>query len=390
MEREWSGNARRLSQADRAQIESLIQSGATFEATAEAVGCSTKSIQRFLALTGGLKSRLKERSPLRLSLAEREELSRGLVAGDSLRTIAKRLGRAPSTVSREVCWSGSRIAYRAWRADEEAMERARRPKPAKLAVNSRLCREVERGLRAHWSPQQIASRLVTDYPDDLDMRVSHETIYRTLFVQARGALRKELTTCLRTGRTQRRPRMRTGQSGAGRLQNMILISDRPPEVEDRAVPGHWEGDLIIGKGGRSAIGVLVERSSRYVVLLHLPHGRTAEDVRAALTRQISKLPAELRRTLTWDQGKEMAEHIRFTTDTQMTVYFCDPHSPWQRGSNENTNGLLRQYFPKTADLSEHSAAHLNAVARELNNRPRQTLKWMKPSEVFSQTVAFTG
>ena len=390
MEREWSGNARRLSQADRAQIESLIQSGATFEATAEAVGCSTKSIQRFLALTGGLKSRLKERSPLRLSLAEREELSRGLVAGDSLRTIASRLGRAPSTVSREVAWSGSRGVYRAWRADEEAMERARRPKPAKLAVNSRLCREVERGLRAHWSPQQIASRLVTDYPDDLEMRVSHETIYRTLFVQARGALRKELTTCLRTGRTQRRPRMRTGQSGAGRLQNMILISDRPPEVEDRAVPGHWEGDLIIGKGGRSAIGVLVERSSRYVVLLHLPHGRTAEDVRAVLTRQIFKLPAELRRTLTWDQGKEMAEHVQFTTDTNMTVYFCDPHSPWQRGSNENTNGLLRQYFPKTADLSQHSAAHLNAVARELNNRPRQTLKWMKPSEVFSRTVALTG
>jgi len=243
---------------------------------------------------------------------------------------------------------------------------------------------------ARWSPQQIAARLVCDYPDDLSMRVSHETIYRTLFVQARGALRKELTNCLRTGRTQRRPQMRSEQSGAGRLRNMILISDRPPEIEDRAVPGHWEGDLIIGKGGRSAIGVLVERSSRYVVLLHLPHGRSAEDVRAALTRQIAKLPAELRRTLTWDQGKEMAEHVRFTTDTNMTVYFCDPHSPWQRGSNENTNGLLRQYFPSKADLSLHSAAHLNAVARELNNRPRQTLNWMKPSEVFSRTVASTG
>ncbi len=206
------------------------------------------------------------------------------------------------------------------------------------------------------------------------MRVSHETIYKTLFIQARGALRKELTACLRTGRAQRRPHMRTEQSGAGRLRNMILISDRPPEVEDRAVPGHWEGDLIIGKGGRSAIGTLVERSSRYVVLLHLPHGRTAEDVRAALTRQVSKLPAELRRTLTWDQGKEMADHVRFSTDTNMEVYFCDPHSPWQRGSNENTNGLLRQYFPSKADLSLHSAAHLNAVARELNNRPRQTLE----------------
>jgi IS30 family transposase len=253
-----------------------------------------------------------------------------------------------------------------------------------------LCRQVERGLRVNWSPQQIAARLVSDYPDDLDMRVSHETIYRTLFVQARGALRKELTTCLRTGRAQRRPQMRTALSGKGRLQNMILISDRPPEVEDRAVPGHWEGDLIIGKGGRSAIGVLVERASRYVVLLHLPHGRTAEDVRTALTRQVSKLPTELRRTLTWDQGKEMAEHVRFSTDTKMEVYFCDPHSPWQRGSNENTNGLLRQYFPSKADLTLHSAAHLNAVARELNNRPRQTLGWMKPSEVFSRAVASIG
>lgn len=390
MERQWTGNARRLSHADRSEIERLIWGGETFETAAVAVGCSTKSNQRFLAFTGGLKRRVKERSPLRLSLAEREELSRGLVGGDSLRTIARRLGRAPSTISREVAWSGSRNGYRAWRADSDAIERGHRPKPAKLAVDSRLCREVERGLSARWSPQQIAARLICDYPDDLDMRVSHETIYRTLFVQARGALRKELTACLRTGRTQRRPHMRKEQSGAGRLQNMILISDRPPEVEDRAVPGHWEGDLIIGKGGRSAIGTLVERLSRYVVLLHLPHGRTAEDVRAALTRQISKLPAELRRTLTWDQGKEMAEHVRFSTDTHMEVYFCDPHSPWQRGSNENTNGLLRQYFPSKADLSLHSAAHLNAVARELNNRPRQTLNWMKPSEVFCRSVASIG
>jgi transposase, IS30 family len=390
MEREWSGNARRLSQADRSEIERRIRSGETFETAATAVGCSTKSIQRYLALTGGLKSRLKKRSALRLSLAEREEVSRGLVAGDSLRAIATRLGRAPSTISREVAWNGCRDDYRACRADSEAVRRGRRPKASKLAVDSRLCREVERGLRANWSPQQIAARLICDYPDDLDMRVSHETIYRTLFVQARGALRKELTACLRTGRTQRRPHMRTERSGAGRLQNIVRISERPPEVADRAVPGHWEGDLIIGKGGRSAIGTLVERSSRYVMLLHLPYGRTAEDVRAALTRQISKLPAELRRTLTWDQGKEMADHVRFTTDTNMQVYFCDPHSPWQRGSNENTNGLLRQYFPSKSDLSVHSVAHLNAVARELNNRPRQTLNWMKPSEVFCRTVASIG
>jgi len=387
MEREWSGNARRLSQADRSEIERLIWGGETFETAAAAVGCSTKSIQRFLALTGGLKRRVRERSALRLSLAEREELSRGLVAGESLRRIATRLGRAPSTISREVGWNGSREAYRAWRADSGAVERGRRPKLAKLAVDSRLCREVERSLEAHWSPQQIAARLIGEYPDDLKMRVSHETIYKTLFIQARGALRKELAVCLRTGRTQRRPQMRTEHSGAGRLQNMVMISERPPEVEDRAVPGHWEGDLIIGKGGRSAIGTLVERSSRYVMLFRLPNGRSAEHVRVALTRQIAKLPAELRRTLTWDQGKEMADHVRFSTDTKMEVYFCDPHSPWQRGSNENTNGLLRQYFPRNDDLSLHSAAHLNAVARELNNRPRQTLNWMKPSEVFGQAVA---
>lgn len=390
MERRWTGNARRLSHADRAQIERLIWSGETFETAAAAVGCSTKSIQRFLALTGGVKRRVKERSALRLSLADREELSRGLVAGDSLRTIATRLGRAPSTISREVVWSGPGSNYRAWRADRDAVRRGQRPKPSKLAVDSRLCREVERGLRAEWSPQQIAARLIRDYPEDMAMRVSHETIYRTLFIQARGALRKELTVCLRTGRTQRRPHKRTEHSGAGRLRNMILISDRPPEAADRAVPGHWEGDLLIGKGARSAIGTLVERSSRYVILLHLPHGRTAEDVRAALTRQVSKLPAELRRTLTWDQGKEMADHVRFATDANMQVFFCDPHSPWQRGSNENTNGLLRQYFPKNTDLRLHSAAHLNAVARKLNNRPRQTLNWMKPSEVFGRAVASTG
>ena len=222
------------------------------------------------------------------------------------------------------------------------------------------------------------------------MRVSHETIYRSLFVQTRGALRKELATCLRTGRTQRRSHQRTQHSGTGRLRHMVLISDRPAAAADRAVPGHWEGDLIVGKGGRSAIGTLVERSSRYVVLLHVPRGRTAVHVRRALTRQLSTLPAELRRTLTWDQGKEMAEHAQFTIDTQIAVFFCDPHSPWQRGSNENSNGLLRQYFPKNADLSVYTRAELKRVARQLNNRPRQTLGWMKPSEVFSRLVASTS
>jgi IS30 family transposase len=370
------------------EIERLIWGGETFATAAAAVGCSTKSIQRFIALTGGLKPR-RQGSLRRLSTSDREEVSRGLVAGDSLRCIAGRLRRAPSTISREVAWSGNRGKYRAWRAEEEAAQRARRPKPSKLWTNVGLRREVERGLEEKWSPQQISRRLMTEYPDDSGMRVSHETIYKTLFVQARGALRKELAACLRTGRAQRRPHMRTEHAGGGRLKDMVLISERPAEAADRAVPGHWEGDLIIGKGGRSAIGTLVERKSRYVVLLHLPKGRTAEDVRVALTRKVSKIPAELRRTLTWDQGKEMAEHVRFSTDTKMEVFFCDPHSPWQRGSNENTNGLLRQYFPRTSDLSLHTAAHLDAVARQLNNRPRQTLNWMKPSEVFYQTVAST-
>lgn len=390
MEREWTGNARRLSEADRVEIERRIHEGETFAAVAEAVGCSTKSIQRYLALTGGIKQRPRRRSALRLSLREREEISLGLSAGQTFRAIGRRLSRAASTISREVAWSGSRGGYRAWRADEEAIARGRRPKPCKLASDARLRREVERGLLARWSPQQISSRLIRDYPDELTMRVSHETIYRTLFVQGRGALRRELTVCLRSGRAQRRPRLRLERSGAGRLRDVVLISERPAEVEDRAVPGHWEGDLLIGKEARSAIGVLVERSSRFVMLLHLPHGRTAEDVRVALTRQMRKLPAELRRTLTWDQGKEMADHVRFSMDTNMQVYFCDPHSPWQRGSGENTNGLLRQYFPSTDDFRQYTAAHLNAVARQLNNRPRQTLSWMKPSEVFGRTVASMG
>ena len=216
--------------------------------------------------------------------------------------------------------------------------------------------------------------------------MSHETIYRSLFVQARGALRKELTACLRTGRTQRRSHKRTEQSGTGRLRGMVLISDRPAEALDRAVPGHWEGDLIVGKGGRSAIGTLVERSSRFVVLLRLPHGRTANHVRVALTRQLSRLPADLRRTLTWDQGKEMAEHVRFTMDTKIDVFFCDPHSPWQRGTNENTNGLLRQYFPKGTDLSRHSERELAAVAATLNSRPRKTLGWRTPAEALDELL----
>lgn len=383
-------HARRLSEHERRELQRRVAEGETFASAAAAVGCSTKSIQRLLARTGGLDQRARQRSPLRLSPADREELSRGLVAGDSLRQIAGRVGRSASTLSREVERNGGRTAYRAYHAEQSAVRRARRPKPAKLALHSRLRREVERRLLERWSPQQIAARLVFDYPDDATMRVSHETIYRTLFVQARGALRKELTACLRTQRTQRRSHKRTEHSGTGRIRDMVRISERPSEVEDRAIPGHWEGDLLMGKSGKSAIGTLVERSSRYVVLVPLPDGRTAPHVRAALTRQLTRLPAELRRTLTWDQGKEMADHVRFSVDTKIDVYFCDPHSPWQRGSNENTNGLLRQYFPKTADLSIYTPADLASVARQLNTRPRQTLGWKKPAEVFCRSVASTG
>jgi IS30 family transposase len=282
------------------------------------------------------------------------------------------------------------VAYRVWRAEDSAAWRAKRPKPYKLVESPRLRQEVERKLALRWSPQQISARLVRDFPDDQEMRVSHETIYKSLFVQARGALRKELAACLRTGRTQRCSHKRTEHSGTGRLRGMVMISDRPAEAADRAIPGHWEGDLLMGKGGRSAIGTLVERSSRYVMLVHLPEGRTAEAVRKALTRQITKMPSDLRRTLTWDQGKEMAEHVQFTVATDVDVYFCDPHSPWQRGSNENLNGLLRQYFPKNADLNALTRADLASVARELNSRPRHTLGWLKPCEVFRRSVASTA
>ena len=388
--RRWGDHGKRLSGRDHAEIQRRIAEGESFGSAATAVGCSTKSIQRLMRRTGGLTPRSRVRSPKRLSAVEREEVSRRLLAGDSLRQIATQLGRAPSTISREVAWNGGRVAYRAWRAEKSSTCRARRPKPSKLAVQPRLRREVERRLAERWSPQQIAGRLVRDYPDDVEMRVSHETIYRSLFVQARGALRKDLTAYLRTGRAQRRSHKRTDLSGPGRLRDMVMISERPAEAKDRAVPGHWEGDLIVGKGSRSAIATLVERTSRYVVLVHLPEGRTAEKVRGAIARQLVRLPAELRRTLTWDQGKEMAEHVRFTIDTNIDVYFCDPHSPWQRGSNENTNGLLRQYFPKGADLAAFTRADLVAAARQLNTRPRQTLGWMKPSELFSSAVASTG
>lgn len=380
----------RLTEADRLEIQRRVTAGETFASAAAAVGCSTKSIQRFMAWTGAMRPKVRKRSPCHLSLEAREEVLRGLLAGETFRAIARRLRRAPSTISREVGRNGGRRFYRVARAEDAAVRHARRPKPYKLVDNPALRREVERKLSLRWSPQQISARLVRDYPEDQEMRVSHETIYKSLFVQARGALRKELAACLRTGRTQRCSHKRTEHSGTGRLREMVMISERPPEAADRAIPGHWEGDLLMGKGGRSAIGTLVERSSRYVLLVHLPNGRTAEAVRLALTRQVQRLPAELRRTLTWDQGKEMAEHAKFSVATNVSVFFCDPHSPWQRGSNENSNGLLRQYFPKNRDLADVTRAELAAVARELNARPRQALNWMKPCEAFGRAVASTA
>ena len=325
--------------------------------------------------------------PGRLTLADREEITLGLHARESFTVIAARLGKAVSTVSREVTANGGRDRYRAWRAHARAREQARRPKTPKLAC-PRLAAQVASWLGQWWSPVQITRRLRIEFPGDPMMRVSHETIYQALYVQGRGELRRELARCLRTGRAKRRPRGRDGRSG--HIKDMVMISERPAEAEDRAVPGHWEGDLIIGKDCKSAVGTLVERTTRYVLLLHLPEGRDARLVEQAMREAIGTLPAELARTITWDQGIEMSFHAQFTIATGIPVYFCDPHAPWQRGSNENTNGLLRQYLPKGTDLSVHSAGDLARIAASLNNRPRKTLGFMKPSEKLAELLAHTG
>jgi IS30 family transposase len=354
-----------------------------------AAGVSRAAGRKWVKASGGVRPRPpRPRSPLRLSVAEREEISRGLAAGWSFAAIARGLGRPTSTVSREVARNGDRRSYRAARADRSAQLRAARPKSAKLAQCPRLRTQVESDLRARWSPQQISARMRVQFPDEPEMRVSHETIYTSLFVQSRGTLRQELTGFLRTGRAVRRPQGRASDD-RGRIPGMVMISERPAEAEDRAVPGHWEGDLIVGRHSRSFIGTLVERTSRFVMLLHLPDGPGADSVTRALTQKILQLPVELRRSVTWDQGREMYFHRRFTVDTGVQLYFCDPHSPWQRGSNENTNGLLRQYFPKQTDLAAHTAEDLDAVARELNGRPRQTLGWKTPWETLNELVALT-
>jgi IS30 family transposase len=382
---------RRFSEEERQTIWDMREAGVPVKRIARHLGRQNVSVRKFIADAGGKRPTPRQRSELRLSLEEREEISRGLAAGDSIRAIAEFLGRSPSTVCREVNSNGGRKKYRALVADRAACRRALRPKRAKLTQCRRLRRVVERKLEAKWSPQQISAWLASQYPDRPEMQVSHETIYQSLFVQSRGALRKELHTCLRTGRAMRRPRtyVKGNRIGAGKIKDMVMISERPAEVKDRAVPGHWEGDLIFGKK-MTSVGTLVERHSRYVILLKLPNGHNAEAVRKAMTKRVLTLPAQLRRSITWDQGCEMAQHVQFTIDTGVQIYFCDPKSPWQRGSNENTNGLLRQYLPRASDLSQATQRELDAIARSLNTRPRQTLGWMTPSQAFAEAVALTG
>jgi transposase, IS30 family len=326
-------------------------------------------------------------APGRLTLADREEITLGLRGAESFAVIARRLGKAVSTVSREVAANGGRGGYRAWRAHQRAREQARRPKACKLA-RPRLAAQVSCWLTGWWSPVQIARRLRVEFPHDPMMWVSHETIYQALYVQGRGELRRELARCLRTGRAKRRARGRN--ENTGQIRDMVMISERPAEAEDRAVPGHWEGDLLIGGNLKSAVGTLVERSSRFVLLLHLPGGRDAHQVEQAMRQAITTLPTELTRSITWDQGKEMSYHADFTIATGIPVYFCDPHKPWQRGSNENTNGLLRQYLPKGTDLAVHTADDLARIAGSLNGRPRKTLDFMTPSEKLAELIARTG
>jgi IS30 family transposase len=327
-------------------------------------------------------------APGRLTLADREEITVGLANEERFTAIATRLGRSVSTVSREVAANGGRGDYRAWAGQRRAQERARRPKPTKLSVCPKLADQVSTWLSEWWSPEEIAARLRQEFPDDPMMQVSHETIYQSLFVQGRGELRRELARCLRSGRTARRPQGHQGRGGHP-IPDMVMLSERPQEAEDRAVPGHWEGDLILGAGGRSAVGTLVERTTRYVLLLHLPEDRAATTVATVMAKAISTLPGELVRSITWDQGKEMSSHKGFTVATGVPIYFCDPHSPWQRGSNENTNGLLRQYMPKGTDLSKLTATDLVRFQRSLNGRPRKTLGYMKPSEKLAELLALT-
>ena len=375
--------------AQKADIWDRWQRGETLTSIGRLFDRPSSSIFNMLAPTGGIRPPPRQRSRLALTPAEREEISRGLARRLSLRAIATQLGRSPSTISRELHRNGGATGYRAVKADQAAWDRARRPKRCKLACNRSLSRTIATKLRLLWSPHQIAGWLKREYPEDESHQVSHETIYRSLFIQARGVLKKELQQHLRSQRAIRRSRHANQKSdGRGQIMNAVSIRERPASVEDRAVPGHWEGDLIAGSNN-SYIATLVERHTRYVMLAKVKNKDT-ESVISALIKQSKKLPSELYKSLTWDRGHELADHQRFTLATDIKVYFCDPSSPWQRGSNENTNRLLRQYFPKGTNLSVHSQAKLNAVARQLNERPRKTLEFETPAERFNACVASIG
>ena len=365
-----------------------VRSGLGVQEAGAAAGVGPVKAFAWFKQAGGVKSNGPRPGSGRfLSVGEREEIAVGLAREESLREIAGRLGRSPSTISREVRRnSRGRRQYRALAAQGQAQHRAARPKAAKLAGNEELRSLVAARLKQKWSPEQISVMLRRQFPDHPEMQVSHETICQSIYVQGRGALRRELAACLRTGRALRKPRRKDGER-RGKIPGMVMISERPAEVQDRAVPGHWEGDLITGAGNKSAIGTLVERSTRFVLLLHLPDGHGADAVAAQMTEVMATLPAALRRSLTWDQGSEMTNHAQVAAATDLEIYFCDPHSPWQRGSNENTSGLLRQYFPKGTDLSVCDRGDLEAAAAELNARPRKTLGWKTPAQALDEVLA---
>jgi len=378
-----------FSDAEAALVWRRWGEGMRLDAIARELERSTPAVKYLVLRRGGMGPAVRKRAPQSLTVGEREEISRGLAAGRSIRRMAGTLGRAPSTISREIRRHGGATAYRAAAADAAAWQRSRRPKLCRLAQRPKLRRVVEAKLRADWSPQQIAAWLMASFPDDPSLHVSHETIYRTLYVQARGALKRELVGHLRRSPGYRRSRRAAhAPDRRGHIVDAVSIRERPPEASDRAVPGHWEGDLLAGTRW-SSLATLVERQSRYVLLVRLPDGH-APTVARALARRIQRLPHSLKHSLTWDQGKEMAHHKAFTVATDVQVFFCDPRSPWQRGSNENTNGLLRQYFPKGQDVSHYTQRQLDAVARKLNTRPRQTLGWRTPAEVLAAAVAATG
>lgn len=383
--------------AVRRRFWQLIAAGSPTTQAAELVGVSHGCGENWFRHAGGMSPvSLRQPSGRYLSLAEREEIAIGRAAGQSMRRIAARIGRSPSTVSRELARNRPLKhdrryrQYRATLAQAKAEARAGRPKRSKLVGDPRLRAVVQLMLEQRMSPEQISGRLPLLFPEDPSMRISHEVIYQSLYIQGRGALRRELTRCLRTGRAVRKPRRRTEQRGRRRISDMVMIADRPPAVTDRAVPGHWEGDLLVGAENGSAIATLVERATRFTLLLGLPGSHGAVEVRDAVIAAMAELPHQLRRSLTWDQGVEMAHHGQISTATDLAIYFCDPHSPWQRGTNENTNGLLRQYFPKGSDLSVHTAGHLAAVAAELNARPRKVLGYYTPAEALARTLLYTA